>query len=312
MADTRSGEGWIVKNPHSILCYPGTGDNSGEYDIDSKGSPDATKIAFISTYDLKDGPVAIVSENFEEDKIVVESTDGFPDNGRLVQVDGFRREVISYESKTATSFEGIKRGLYKTPSDGTITKGRPITSFESRLIPEELRQDLPLPSNINQKLIKDKNSPLRYQRSSDLYTVVVRKPDPPHLRLIGGNVELIPGENHWETRGYHIFRNGKKITNKIFKPDTVLQVNEAGTYTAMAIEYSGLEGRLSNQLEIKCKVEFQILKEKPSNFSWTYDKFYVKGKEVSKKAALSSKEATKTIFICLMVKSIKNGLKMEL
>ena len=63
LADTRSGEGWEVMRTHSFLCFPNSRDNSGPYDIDAKGSPDATKIAFVSTYDLIHGPATEITED---------------------------------------------------------------------------------------------------------------------------------------------------------------------------------------------------------------------------------------------------------
>ncbi|NOR67604.1 MAG: hypothetical protein GQ528_09640, partial [Woeseiaceae bacterium] len=62
VADVRSGDGWTVLEANSYLCFPTNRDYSGPYDIDLKGSPDGTKIAFVSTYDQKDGPVARITE----------------------------------------------------------------------------------------------------------------------------------------------------------------------------------------------------------------------------------------------------------
>jgi len=295
LADTRSGDGWTVMKTHSIICFQGTGDNSGAYDIDAKGSPDGTKIAFVSTYDLKDGPATEVTEEVQGDQIVVESTDGFPAQGRLVQVAGFRREVIGYERKTATSFVEISRGLYGTPFDAIIPKGQTLTSFESRLIPEELREDLPLPSRSIRAIIEDANSPLRLQRSSDLYVVVVRSPDPPHLRRVENIVELIPGENHWETRGYHLFKDGKKITSQLFQPGESLPLNESGIYTAMAVEYSGLEGRISHPLAVQTEATLKVLEETPADFSWTRQRYVVGDHEISREEAMSSVKSIREI-----------------
>ncbi len=295
IADMRSGEGWVVMKPLSVLCYPGNMDNSGEYDNDAKGSPDGTKVAFVSTYDLKDGPVTVVTKDLVGDNIIVQSTEGFPNKGRLVQVDGFRREVISYENKTETSFKGIKRGLYGTPGDGTITAGRTITSFESRIIPLSMRDNLPLPSKTIQKLVKNTNSPLRYQRSSDLYSVVVRKPDAPYLRKFDSKIELIPGENHWETMGYILFRNGEKVATKLYQPGETITLTKSGNYQAMAVEYSGLEGKKSSPLKINAGSKIKILKETPSNFSWISSRYLVAGKSVTAQTASLADETIKEI-----------------
>ncbi len=78
VADLRSGDGWSVMETNSYLCFPSNRDYSGPYDIDLKGSPDGTKIAFVSTYDQKDGPVARITKEAAGDVIEVDSTDGFP------------------------------------------------------------------------------------------------------------------------------------------------------------------------------------------------------------------------------------------
>ncbi|MBD3265874.1 hypothetical protein GF373_04325, partial [bacterium] len=115
IADLRSGDGETCLQAFSVIAYPGDFDASGPYDNDAKGSPDGTKIVFVSNYDLKDGPLAEITIDTECDSILeVDSTEGFPAQGRLLLVDGFRREVLSYESKTPNRFEGLKRGLYRT------------------------------------------------------------------------------------------------------------------------------------------------------------------------------------------------------
>ncbi|MFQ5808076.1 MAG: hypothetical protein ACE5JM_00535, partial [Armatimonadota bacterium] len=115
VADLRSGEGWVATQTYSILCFPAEGDYSGPFDIDAKGSPDGTKIAFVSTYDLKDGPATVIMGEVTGDRIPVQSTEGFPESGRLVNPPG-SGDVIGYAHKTPTSFEGLTRGLYGTPT----------------------------------------------------------------------------------------------------------------------------------------------------------------------------------------------------
>jgi hypothetical protein len=110
VADLRSGEGWIVMPTHSFLCFPSGRDNSGPYDNDAKGSPDGTKIAFVSTYDLEHGPAAGIVGGSTTDEIRVDSTAGFPDTGELVNPAGFGGEVIRYSNKTPTSLRGLTRG----------------------------------------------------------------------------------------------------------------------------------------------------------------------------------------------------------
>jgi hypothetical protein len=291
VADLRSGDGWSVLEANSFLCFPTNRDHSGPYDIDLKGSPDGTKIAFISTYDLKDGPVARITQDAAGDMVRVDSTEGFPQRGRLINASGFGGEVLSYQRKTDTTFEGLSRGLYDTTSNASLRKGRPLTSFEAMLIPEELRKGLPLPPRGIRNVVKDKDSPLMLQRSSDLYAVVVRLPDRPHLRRSGEQIQLVPGENHWETYGYHVCRDGKKVTSEPLRSGTSLALPGKGTYTAVAVEWSGLQSKPSLPLKIQQRAALEVLPDKPSDFSWTHDRYLVQGKEVSQEQAQRSQEA---------------------
>jgi hypothetical protein len=290
VADLRSGDGWSVLETNSFLCFPTNQDFSGPYDIDLKGSPDGTKIAFICTYDLKDGPVARI-QDVADGVIRVDSTRGFPEQGRLINASGFGGEVLGYERKTDTTFEGLSRALYGTSSNASLREGRPLTSFEAMLIPEKLRDGLPLPPRGIRNVIKDMDSPLMLQRSSDLYAVVVRLPDRPHLRRSGQEVELIPGENHWETFGYHVLKDGKKITSDPLRPGASFALPGNGTYTAIAVEWSGLESKPSLPLNIQDRATLKALPERPRDFSWTRDRSLVQGKAVSEKEAKQSTEA---------------------
>ena len=290
VADLRSGDGWPVLETNSFLCFPSEQDFSGPYDIDLKGSPDGTKIAFVCTYDLKDGPVARIRE-VTRDAIRVDSTAGFPETGGLINASGFGGEVLGYQRKTDTTFEGLTRGLYGTSPNTSLRPGRPLTSFEAMLIPEHLREGLPLPPREIRNVVKDMNSPLMWQRSSDLYVVVIRHPDRPHLRRSAEEVHLIPGENHWETCGYHIFRDGKKITDNAIRPGDSLSLPARGTYTAVAVEWSGLESKPSLPLQITDDATLTILSEQPAGFSWTRDRYLVQGKEVSEQEAKRSKQS---------------------
>jgi len=133
------------------------------------------------------------------------------------------------------------------------------------------------------------------QRSSDVFAAVVRLPDRPYLWKIDEDIELIPGENHWETYGYHIFRNGEKITKNLLRPDTKFTLPDAGEYTAVAVEWSGLESRQSLPLQTQNKAILRVRYDKPADFSWTYDKWLVDGKKVDKEKAEKYAEAVKEI-----------------
>ena len=137
------------------------------------------------------------------------------------------------------------------------------------MIGKELRKDLPLQASGIRNIIKDKDSPLLLQRSSDLYAVVVRLPESPHLRRAAGSIQLIPGENHWETYGYHVFKNDAKITDSPIRPGESLELPGKGTYTAAAVEWSGLASKPSLPLRIRRRAVMKALSDKPGDFSWT-------------------------------------------
>ena len=272
--DLRSGDGRIFLTGLSFLHDSRTFSysvGSGYHDNDAKGSPDGTKVVLSGNYDLRDAPVTSIARdvsNPDADSIPVVSTEGFPESGRL----SVQNEVIGYERKTPTSFEGLTREMYDTmPLTGSmledltperralyltrpdhnmqldrlndetakpylnkpryLSKGIIVTSFDHRLVPEKLRTDNNIPAQYRARGSRgstaDLDSPLIWQRQTDVYIAVIRKPDQPHLRLSGGACELIPGENHWETRGYHVHRNGERITRKELRPGDTLKLTRS-------------------------------------------------------------------------------------
>ncbi len=298
VADLRSGDAWVATKTYSFLCFPNERDNSGPYDIDAKGSPDGTKIVFVSTYDLKDSPAAEVTGDLANNRIPVQSTQGFPPQGRLVNASGFGGEVLSYESKTATSFNSIKRGLYGTSSKSSIRKGRTLTSFESLLLPESKRNEGILPPGSIRNVVQDMDSPLMWQRSSDIYIAVVRLPDRPFLRNNKDHIKLIPGENHYETYGYHFLLNGKQVSKKPLRPGEIFTPHNEGKLTVVAVEWSGLESKPSHAIEVTDNSRIHILMDTPKDFSWTQQRYYVKDSPVDKKKAMSSKSAREDTVHC--------------
>jgi len=292
VADLRSGGSKPTLHPKSRICYPkGSPGLEGHTDCDPKGSPDGTKICFVTTWNLKDSRFTRITQAYsteESARIHVESTAGFPESGAIVQYG----EVIGYERKTPTTFEGLTRGLHNTPVCRS-KKRRVITLFSSRLVPESQR-NIPQPNRL-QTLIKDEASALYWQRLTDVYVVVVRRPDPPHLRINAGRVELIPGENHWETFGYHILKDGKPITEKPIRPGATLALPGAGTYTASAVEFSDLQSKPGLALTLDRAADLVALKDKPEDFSWTLDRWIVDDKQVSRGAALKAPKAKKEI-----------------
>jgi len=273
LVDLRSGDGWDTVEPLSQICYPAQiGDNSGIYDADPKGSPDGTKICFVSNYPLKDGPrTHIVSYDHRASRLEVESTDDFPECGHLC----LYREVIAYESKTPTSFDGIARKAFDTAGVNP-RPGRLVTSFQARCLSDQQYDQLDQPLIQLRKSVVDMDSPLMRQRMTDVYVVVARKPDRPHLRVVGDRVELIPGENHSETHGYRVLRDGQPVIDKPVRPGAPLRIDRSGEYQAVAVEWSGLESVPSLPLKIQATQggsTLKVLTDIPDDFSWTTDRW---------------------------------------
>ena len=292
VADLRSGDGWFFIHPLSIICYTkDVADNSGIYDADPKGSPDGTKVCFVSNYDLKDGPVTHIAQDTSRKatSLPVASTAGFPDSGAIV----VQREVLGYERKTDTSFDGLTRELYNTQMVN-LRQGRAVTSFEARCLTDEQWNATPGPTYPMRRSIPDENSPLIRQRQTDVYVVIVRKPDRPLLRSAGDAVELIPGEEHYETHGYHLLRGDRRITTEPLRPGGRLDV-EPGTYRAVAVEFSGLESEPSQPLEISGNAPLQVLLDPPDGFSWTHDRWMVDGQETTSETATRAPEAIREV-----------------
>ncbi len=247
LADLRSGDGFQYIEPLSVICYPQRiGDNSGIYDADPKGSPDGTKICFVSNYDLKSSPVTHITKDVgrRDQRIVVDSTAGFPDAGHI----NVHREVIVYERKTPTSFDGIMRQALGT-APFSMRAGRAVTSFEARCLTDE-QWSKTKPGTSMIRSIEDMKSPLMRQRQTDVYMTIVRKPNRPHLRLHRRVLEIIPGEHHDETRGYRLFLNGKPAREQLIRAGEEFFVGKVGRYTVAAVEWSGLTSEPSLAVSI--------------------------------------------------------------
>lgn len=295
IADLRSGDGWdyleaALSQIHDSTSYSFSA-SSGKHDNDAKGSGDGTKVAFHANYDLKDGPVTRITKIAARNTIFVNSTDGFPDKGALSLPNN---RVIGYTRKTATSFEGLSESLHNTRR-GISGNGTIVSSFEARLIAEDQRHPSVIPSQFRRSSFADKDSPLIWQRQCDVYIAVVRSPDRPYLRKVGATVELIPGENHWETRGYRILKDGKTLTDELELSGADIPLFGPGSYTAIAVEWSGLESDLSKAIDIRGSTTLKILTEKPSDFSWNSDRWLVKGQPLSEADGQKAEEAIKEI-----------------
>ncbi len=295
VADLRSGDGKGLPRPPSVLCYPANiPDSSDAYDADPKGSPDGTKISFVSNYPFEEAPFAQILETVtDQDSLPVTSTEGFPESGEL----NVLGEVVGYASKTPTSFEGLERHKYGTGKYGFLKKNWYATLFTARLMTEEEKRRAVPPWSWLIEAIKQtgedpKNSPLLYQRQTDVYVSVIRLPDPPHLRLAGEVVQLIPGENHWETYGYYLERDGERIEGDPLRPGDDFTLDAEGAYRAIAVEWSGLEGKPSLPLQIAAGRRGVVLDDTPDDFSWTTPVWVVGGKETTEAEALAAEKAT--------------------
>ncbi|OVE79994.1 hypothetical protein BVY01_01085 [bacterium I07] len=292
-ADLRSGDGWHFLHDLSIIAYPDNiSDASGPYDADMKGSPDGTKVAFVSNYDLINGPVTFITEDggLDGTTLKVESTDMFPGSGQIV----VRREVIGYSSKTANSFDGLTRRLYHTLGS-SLQQGHPVTSFEARTFSDKEWKNLPEPAEFIQSTIGDRDSPLMRQNSTNLWAAIVRLPDRPWLRRRDNVLELVPGENHWETYGYYIYLNGKRITDKPVRPGKRLILKTPGVYSAEAVEWSWISSPKSNEINIDGKMALNLLHAQPAGFSWTKDVWLAGGEEIPADEAPATSNAVKQI-----------------
>lgn len=259
LADLRSGDGWETFHPLSIICFPEeVGDNSGIYDADPKGSPDGTKISFVSNYPLNGGPQTMITDAGKTE-VTVESTDGFPDEGQLV----IGREVVSYQRKTPTKFLGLKRRVHGTAYNN-LKPGRIVTSFEARCLNDEQFESIGRHIGPMRKAIPDAKSPLFRQRMTDVYVAKVRRPDRPFLRRAGGVIQIIPGENHRETRSYRVGE-----TQTFLKPGETIRLPNQGSVYVCAKEWSGFESDESNRIDLRPGDRLRILAEAPKDFSWT-------------------------------------------
>ncbi len=332
-ADLRSGDGRIflmglswLHDSHDFSYSAG----SGLHDNDAKGSPDGTKVVLSSTYDLKDGPVTRVSSDVpgkDGDVIRVDSTEGFPRSSRL----SVNNEVIGYERRTATTFEGLTREMYGTiPVTGSlledmrpwrravhitrednniqldalrpesivrcannlyfIGRGDIVTSFDHRLLPENERDTERLPSRYRKA---DMDSPLVWQRQTDVYVAVIRKPDRPHIARFDDAIELIPGENHYETRGYRILCNGAPVSDEILAPGTVFTIPGDGEYAAVAVEWSALESDPGLPVTCARGEKLFIRTDRPGDFHWTRDRWLVDGVEVTESGGRTAERAVR-------------------
>lgn len=289
VADLRTADGINLPRAPSSLCYPASIiDHSGPYDADPYGSPDGTKISFVSNYPFDTAPHTRLMEALgDQDSVRVESTEGFPPSGEIDVL----TEVIAYSSKTETTFEGLERHRYSTGGRDTLRAGFDVTLFSARLMTGEERERAvePWPWLIRAVREAGMNDecPLLYQRQTDVYISVVRLPDPPWLRSADGALELIPGENHRETFGYHLLRNGERVTEEPLRPGAEMTLS-AGTWSAVAVEWSGLEGHPGAGVEVDAGTRLSVLARIPDDFSWIVREWRIGERPVTEQEAMQA------------------------
>ena len=263
LSDLRSGRSWPVVRTVSHIHQPAsdTRDLSGPYDCDQHGSPDGTKMYFSTNYDIRNYPVALVTEPAsanETEAITVDSTEGFPDSGLL----SFFGEVIRYEPKTPTRFRRLTRGYLGTRPRWTI-EGWPISNYHGRA--DEV----------------DGKDALAHQHQTDAYIAVVRLPDAPVIRRDGNTALLCPGRNHRETRALVLYRDGKRDRDLLAsRGDQTLDLGE-GKWTTTAAEWSRLESRPSKET-VAGPVRLSVRWQRPKELDAPRVRHMVGNKEVAK------------------------------
>lgn len=293
-ADLRSGDLLFEFWPLSAVAFPaGSGDKSGYYDSEPKGSPDGTKFIFGTTCDLTEISHALAEKDQRGTTVEVTSTEGFPDSGYFAHSDPKVNgcAVAEYTSKTERSFQGVTGGAFGT-ARADLKKGAWITPWEPRLLPKEGFE--PTRKSSSERYANDQRmagTPLQYQRNLQSYIAIVRKPDAPWMRKTATRIELVPGENHRETRGYFIFRDGTKLNEEPVPPGGAFTASAPGIYSACAVEWFGLESTQGPSVTLSTPGEIRILKSKPDDFSWTANRWVVNGAVADEAAALAVSSA---------------------
>jgi hypothetical protein len=291
--DTRTGGSWQFTTPKSKIVYTsGTGDVSEPYDADCKGSPDGTKVCYVSNADLERTESTYSTSNVGNSNIIdVLSTAAFPNSGDLRN----KSEIIGYTSKTATTFEGLTRGKYQTKEYG-IDFGDGIDLLDIRIITDADRDPENSPRYMGDEYFGVGTGDLRHQHQTDAYVVIVREPDAPYLRENdGGQMQLVPGENHRETAGYRIFLDGYPVVSggALLQPGSTFTLSVPGSYTARAVEKGGVVGKESNALVTTVSRTIEVLDEIPGDFSWLVDYWLVGNSFVTEAQAIASAVSAK-------------------
>ncbi|MEX2578376.1 MAG: hypothetical protein WD342_04895 [Verrucomicrobiales bacterium] len=114
------------------------------------------------------------------------------------------------------------------------------------------------------------------------------------LRLEGETAQIIPGEEHFETYGYHLLRGDERLTREPLRPGATLAL-QPGEYRAVAVEWSGLESDPGLPLRVDDAATLHVLPRTPSDFSWTADHWLGDGRAASEADARQAAEAVREI-----------------
>ena len=107
-------------------------------------------------------------------------------------------------------------------------------------------------------------------------------------------MQLIPGENHRETFGYHLLRDGERVTEEPLRPGEEITL-QPGAWQAVAVEWSGLEGLASRKVRIEAPARLTVLAEIPEDFSWIVDQWRVQDRFCTRDEGLAAPEATREV-----------------
>ena len=92
----------------------------------------------------------------------------------------------------------------------------------------------------------------------DAYYAVARRPEPPReAKAIGSRITWHPPGHHAEIAGYHVYRSAESgvgfvpiATTPIIATEFAVQAGQAGFYAVSAVEHSGLESGLSEEVAL--------------------------------------------------------------
>ena len=268
------------------------------------------------------------------DSIPVESTEGFPAAGRLSvqnEVIGYRRKTpTSFEGLTRQMYDTMpltgpmledlspeRRALYVNRPDNTVqldsstddtlkpylnkplylSKGIIVTSFDARLVPQDRRKYSQEPARDDPRAISGR---LRFHPAVAAPHRRVRgggaTPRPSAPARVAGSVRTeSPERTTGRRRASTSIGVGRRVTDVPMRPGTLFTPASPGTYTASAVEWSGLESERSAPLALGDRTRVYIRSDKPGDFQWTSERWLVKGRPVESERAARAETAVREV-----------------